>query len=111
MVLCLVGLALTILIGTLWLGPQEGRIKKVIETDEGMSNRAQAMAKRMLTVARIDTAILFLVVFDMAVKPTGSDTGALVLMAAVLVGAIVYFTLRARAVVIEGSDPGPTAAA
>ena len=97
--------------GSLWLGPQSGRIKRVMERDGGMSTEAQGMAKRMLTVARIDTVVLFLVVFDMAVKPGGNDTGTLILMAAVLVAGAALFTWRAHAVGIEPTEPGPTATA
>lgn len=110
-VLGLVGFVLTFLMGSLWLGPQSGRIKKVIERDGGMSAEAQAMAKRMLTVARIDTVVLFLVVFDMSVKPGGNDTGTLILMAAVLVAGAALFTWRAHSVGIEPTEPGPTATA
>lgn len=110
-ILGLIGFAFTFLMGSLWLGPQSHRIAGVIERQGGMNPQAQALIKRMLVVARIDTTVLFLVVFDMTVKPTGGDTGALVLMAAVLIAAILFFGMRARAVEIEGPRPGPTAPA
>ena len=110
-VLGLVGFAFTFLLGSLWIGPQSGRVKAVMERDAGMSSDARAMAKRMMMVARIDSAVLFLVVFDMAVKPTGDDIGTLILMAAVLLGAALFFGLRARSIVIETSEPGPPATA
>lgn len=110
-VLALIGFALTFLIGSLWIGPQSGRVGRAMERDGGMSSEAQVLAKRMMVVARIDTVVLFLVVFDMAVKPSGNDGGTLVLMAAVLVGAAILFGWRARSVEIEGPGHEPTASA
>lgn len=110
-ILGLIGFASTFLMGTLWLQPQSGRVKQAMESEGGMGPHAQALAKRMLIVARIDTVVLFLVVFDMSVKPTGNDTGALVLMVAALVAAIALFSLRARSVAVDSTDSGPAAPA
>src|SRR5690606_25626701 len=54
-VLGLIGFALTFIMGTFWLQPQSGHVKRQMERDGGMSPRAQALAKRMMVVARIDT--------------------------------------------------------
>lgn len=110
-VLALVGFALTFLIGSLWIGPQSGRVGQTMARDGGMTAEAKFLAKRMMTVARIDTVVLFLVVFDMAVKPTGEDTGTLVFMAAVLVAAAAFFSWRARGVELESPGHEPAAPA
>lgn len=102
-VLALIGFALTFLIGALWIGPQSGRVKEAMERGGGMTEEARRLATRMMVVGRIDSVVLFLIVFDMAIKPTGDDVGALIVMAAVLVLAILVFGGRARALEPETS--------
>ena len=97
-VLGLVGFLLTFLTGTLWITPQSKRIQALIQRDDGMSPESYALARRMMIFARLDYVVLFLVVFDMVVKPTGDDVGPLVLMAAVLVAAAAYFGWRASSI-------------
>jgi uncharacterized membrane protein len=104
-VLGLVGFGLTFVTGSFWIGPQSKRIKTVMERDGGMSAEAYALARRMMLFARLDYAVLFAVVFDMAVKPDADDIGALVLMAAAVAAAAVYFGWRARSIEV----PGPSA--
>ena len=95
-VLGLAGFAITFLTGVLWIKPQSEAVKKTIERDGGMSAEAYFLARRMMTFARLDYVVLFLVVFDMAVKPSGNDVGTLLLMAAILVAGAAYFAWRAR---------------
>lgn len=102
-VLALIGFVTTFLIGMLWIAPQSGRIHEVMQSDGGMSPRAQALARRMMVVSRIDTTVLFLVVFDMVMKPSGDDTGTLLVMAAVLLASIVIFGSRARTMAVTPS--------
>jgi uncharacterized membrane protein len=96
-VLGLVGFGLTFLTGVLWTGPQSKRARELMERDGGLSPEAEFVARRMTTFARLDMAVLFLVVLDMVVEPTGDDVGTLVLMAVVLAAAAAYFGWRASA--------------
>ena len=99
----LVGFVLTFLTGLLWIKPQGERVGKLIAQGGGMTPEAYTAAKRMMMFARLDYVVLFLVVFDMVVKPTGDDVGSLVLMAVVLVAGALYFGARARAL----GEPSP----
>lgn len=94
----LVGFVITFLTGTLWITPQSKRVQELIKRGGGMTPQAYAAARRMMMFARLDYVVLFLVVFDMVVKPTGDDVGTLVLMAVVLVAGVLYFGARARAI-------------
>ncbi len=96
-VIGLVLFAITFLAGALFFGPESGRIKKLIEMHGADSPAAQAKIARILVLSRIDLVILFLILFDMAVKPSFSDgwtiLGALV-GAALLAGLFVQGALR-----------------
>jgi uncharacterized membrane protein len=99
----LVGWFLTFLTGTLWITPQSKRLQGLIERDAGLSAEGYAVARRMMTFARLDYVVLFLIVFDMVVKPTGDDVGTLVFMAAVLAAGAAYFGWRARAIAVPAA--------
>jgi uncharacterized membrane protein len=79
--------AVTFLAGVGFFGPEAGRIAKAIETQGPESPEVLARIKRILVLSRIDLVILFLILFDMAVKPSFEDgwtiVGALVVAAAV----------------------------
>lgn len=115
-ILALIGFVASFGIGVLWLGPQAERVDEITQSAGGMTPKAHAMTMRALVVARVDTLILFLIVFAMVIKPTGSDVGALVLMAAALLVGSAFFIWRGRAIEIEGGggpepEPEPTAPA
>jgi uncharacterized membrane protein len=96
-VLGLVGYALTFLTGLLVIKPRGEKIGRMIEHARGtMTPEAMLEGRKLLTLARIDYVVLFLVVLDMVVKPTGDDVGLLVAMAAILVVGVAYVVLRAR---------------
>jgi uncharacterized membrane protein len=99
-VLGLVGFVLTFLTGILWIVPQTKRIQAVMERDGGMSPEALSVAQRMLVFARIDYVVLVLIVFDMAVKPTGDDVGTLILMALVFLLGAGLLLARSRSVAV-----------
>jgi uncharacterized membrane protein len=96
LVLGLIGFLTTALTGATVLGPTSERIAAMIEAD-GFTDRARTESERLLTLARLDYVVLFLVIFDMAVKPTGDDVGVLVFMALVLVVGCGLILMRARA--------------
>jgi uncharacterized membrane protein len=89
--------AVTFLAGALFFGPEAGRIGKAIETGGPSSDEAMWRIGRILVLSRIDLVILFLIVFDMTVKPEFSDgwtiVGGLVVAAAVA-GALVLPALN-----------------
>jgi uncharacterized membrane protein len=107
-VLGLAGFALTFATGMLWITPQSKRVQALIERDGGMSPEAYAVARRMMMFARLDYVVLFLVAFDMVVKPTTEDVGALLLMAAVLLAGAAYFAWRAREVELPARERAAT---
>lgn len=108
-VLGLVGYALTFLTGIAVIKPRGERIGKMIGQAGGtMTPEAMVEGRRLLTLARIDQVVLFLVVLDMVAKPTGDDVGLLVAMAAILVAGAAYFTWRARSLG-PGAPAGQTA--
>jgi uncharacterized membrane protein len=96
-VLGLVGYALTFLTGLLVIKPRGERIGALLAESRGeMTPSVWLEGRRLIAISRIDYVVLFLVVFDMVVKPTGDDVGTLFFMAAVLVLVGGYFVWRAR---------------
>ena len=92
------GFGFIYLYGFGYLQPQVNRLQAMSEGEAATGPEAQALMRRFFSLWRIETAVLFLLVFDMTVKPTGEDTGTLVVMAAALVVAIAYSLWRARAI-------------
>ena len=90
-VIGLVLFGVTFLAGSLFFGPEAGRIKKLIESEGAASPVVQARIQRILALSRADLMLLFLLIFDMAVKPSWDDVwlwvavGGFALLAAVLV--------------------------
>jgi uncharacterized membrane protein len=95
-VLGLAGFLTTAVTGGAVLGPMSERITAMIDAD-GFTEEARTASQRLLALARLDYVVLFLVIFDMAVKPTGDDAGPLVFMALVLVVGWGLILTRARA--------------
>lgn len=89
--------AVTFLTGAAFFGPEAGRIAKQIDAEGAGSPGAQARIRRLLVLSRIDLVVLFLIVFDMVVKPSFDDgwtiAGAL-LAAAVIAALLVAPALR-----------------
>ncbi len=57
------------LLGAAFIGPQSGRIRKLIEAEGPTAPEVQRRIKRIFLVSRIELAFLILVVLDMVVKP------------------------------------------
>ena len=101
-VIALVLYATTFLAGLLFLGPESGRIGKL--TAEG-SPEAGPRTMRLIMLSRLDLVLLFLIVFDMTVKPEFGDPGSFVwavVVAAVAVG-VTYW--RYKVAVARGGGP------
>ena len=93
-VLGLVGYAFSFLVGILFIEPEGKRIGKAMAAGE--SGRAAFHIGRINTVSRIELVVLYLVVAVMVLKPTGDDTGTLIIVAAVLLAALAYWAPKLR---------------
>ncbi len=67
--LALVGIVATALTGSLVLGPSGGKIARLAEEKGFDDPSVAAMRDRLITVSRLDYAVLVLVVLDMVFKP------------------------------------------
>jgi uncharacterized membrane protein len=90
--------ATTFLAGALFFGPESGRIGKLIETEGPTEPAVQARIQRLLALTRADLMLLFLIVFDMAVKPAWGDLSLWIAIAgfAALAAVLVRNGLNAR---------------
>ena len=96
-VIGLILFAVTFLTGALFFGPEAGRIAKEIDAEGPGSRSAQARIRRLLVLTRIDLVVLFVIIFDMVVKPSFDDTSTIVgalVVAAVLAAVLVLPALR-----------------
>lgn len=65
----LVAWALSAATGILFLGPESKRLNRAAAAHGPKSPEVQARLRRILLVVRVDVALMFLIVFDMVVKP------------------------------------------
>jgi len=96
-VIGLILFAITFLAGAGFFGPEAGRVKRLIDSEGAAA--AQGRVKRLIALTRIDLMILFLLIFDMSVKPSFNDGLTLlgaVGVAAALAALVTLPTLRAR---------------
>ena len=63
------GILFSALTGALFLGPESGRLGRLIEAEGPATPEVQSKMKRLFLVSRIELAILLLIVVDMVVKP------------------------------------------
>jgi uncharacterized membrane protein len=103
-VIGLVLFAGTFLAGALFFGPESGRIGKLAEAEGPTSPVVQARLQRLLALTRADLMLLFLIVFDMSVKPEWGDAWLWI--------AVVFFAALAGLLVRNGLNAqlGGTAA-
>ena len=87
-VLGLIGYAASFLTGILFLEPEGKRIDAAMTEYGPGSPQAAHHIRRINVVQRMEMVILFLAVAVMAVKPTGDDTGALLLGAAIVLATL-----------------------
>jgi uncharacterized membrane protein len=66
----IVGWSLATAIGILFVGPELGRIDRAAQEFGPESPEVARRVKRLFSIFRFDTALLILVVLDMAAKPT-----------------------------------------
>ena len=65
----LIAWAASAVTGILFLGPEAKRLNKAAEAHGPKSPEVQDRLRRILLVVRMDVALMFLIVFDMVVKP------------------------------------------
>jgi uncharacterized membrane protein len=105
-----IGLALfavTFFAGTLFFGPESGRLSKLIQAQGIESQEVQARLKRIIFLSRFDLVLLFLIVYDMAVKPEFADGGTIAFALGVAAAAAALIAWRSLA----GRRPGAEAPA
>ena len=93
-VIALALFAVTFVAGVGFFGPESGRISKLVATEGADSPAAQARIRRILVLTRLDLVLLFLIVFDMTVKPSFDDGWTLVLALAAAVVLAALLTVR-----------------
>ena len=97
----LIAFALSFLLGIGFLGPEGGRIAKVIEREGPESAAAQARIRRILALSRAELVVLLTVVWNMVVKPTNDDGwfwGSIVVMVLGVAAVLGSYALSARRV-------------
>jgi uncharacterized membrane protein len=65
--------AITFLAGALFFGPESGRLGKLVEAEGPTAPVVQERMRRLLALTRADLMLLFLIIYDMAVKPEFGD--------------------------------------
>jgi uncharacterized membrane protein len=87
-VLGLIAFALSFVSGAGFLGPESGRIAKVIERDGPESPEAQYRIDRILLISRCELVVLLTVIVNMVVKPVGNAGWFWGLLAAMVLGLV-----------------------
>ena len=109
-VLGLVGFAATFVTGLFMIKPASERIAAAMEREGGrLTPPLRTDIRKLIVMARLDYVVLFLVIGDMVVKPTGDDVAVLVAMAVILAAGIAYILVRLRALDAE-KQPVPSTA-
>ena len=67
--LALLAYVASVIAGAGFLGPESGRVGKLIEERGADDAEAQSRIRRILLISRIELVILILVILDMVVKP------------------------------------------
>jgi uncharacterized membrane protein len=101
-VLGLTGYAITFVVGVGGIEPEAKRIHAAVERGGSDSPEVAWRARRITALNYFDNVLLFLVVADMAMKPTGDD-------AAVLVVGTAIVAIAAALVVRVWRTPAPAA--
>jgi uncharacterized membrane protein len=83
------------IVGAGFVGPESGRIGKLVERDGPESPAAQARIKRILLISRCELVVLLAVIVNMVVKPVGNAGwfwGLLALMVLGIVGVVLAYS-------------------
>ena len=110
-VLGLVGFAATFVTGLFMIKPASERIGAAMEREGGrLTPQLRTDIRKLIVMARLDYVVLFLVIADMVIKPTGDEAGVLIAMAVILVAGIAFILSRLRALDAEHETAAPSAA-
>jgi uncharacterized membrane protein len=91
-VIALILFAVTFLAGAGFFGPEAGRISKLVEAEGPTSPAVGARVRRILALSRADLVLLFLIAYDMVVKPEFSSRSLwLGVVVAVVAGAVLVW--------------------
>lgn len=93
----LIAFALSFVVGAGFLGPEGGRIAKLIEREGPDSPAAQARIRRILAISRAELVILLTVVVNMVVKPAGNAGWFWGLLAVMVLGVVAVLVTYRRA--------------
>lgn len=108
----LAGWLASFLLGILYFRPESDRLTELIGERGPADAEVAERLHRVKNVDRVQLTILFLVVADMVVKPTGDDAGVLIAFAAILaistLAAILAIRQGPQRAAIAGS-PAPAA--
>lgn len=67
--LALIGFGLSFVTGAAFIGPESGRIGKLLASEGPESPAVRARIQRIFLVSRIELVLLYLIVLDMVIKP------------------------------------------
>jgi uncharacterized membrane protein len=84
-VIALAGWLVSFVLGFFYFRPEGQRIAGLVQAHGPANAEADARLRRLNIVDRLQLAILFLMVADMVIKPTGDDAGVLIAGAAIAV--------------------------
>jgi len=84
----LIAWAASFAVGAGFLGPEGGRIAKIIEREGPESPAAQARIQRILLISRCELVVLLAVIVNMVVKPVGNAGWFWGLLAAMVLGIV-----------------------
>ena len=105
----LIAWVVSFVVGAGFLGPETGRIGKIIEREGPESPEAQWRIKRTLLVSRLELVVLIAVVVNMVVKPVGNAGWFWGLLAAMAAGlATVYLSSSIRSAPEATRSPSAT---
>ena len=105
----LIAWIVSFIVGAGFLGPETGRIGKIIERDGPDSPEAQWRIRRTLLISRAELVVLIAVVVNMVVKPVGNAGWFWGLLAAMAAGlAVVYFSSSSRSAPEATRSPSAT---
>ena len=68
-ILALIGFGISFVTGAAYLGPESGRIGKLLAAEGPESPAVRARIQRIFLVSRIELVLLYLIALDMVIKP------------------------------------------
>ena len=107
----LVGFAATFVTGLFMIKPASERIGAAMEREGGrLTPDLRTDVRKLIVMARLDYVVLFLVIADMVIKPTGDDAAVLIVMALIAVAGVAYVVMGLRALDAQAQPAAPASA-